>query len=874
MSSVYGFRNTTAYDLVLNTSTTIAVGSTWIFYNSENSTINDCWGIHESMISNPNGINYYVGNGFLVFVIDGLDQTPSTFYSTWKNIIQPALAVSNDQPVHTKPVIGYSNLNDRSILSTKIAKSADEAISTGFYSAPLNIKNTLSVSSLDTLISNCNQETLLCTKPGLASKGVWSMYLDPYGSTINHTKANIGDHLKYTGQLDVSIALLGDNSSHYPYAGVYFDLTNNGASATTPTNKAVFDISSYTGITITYQSTVAFKIQLEGTADNDGANWFYTVPVSASKTTINITWAQFAQPGWVSGVQIRAIPTNKLCGIKFQYDTMQSSCSFTLYSVGFKGTGPFMVSTTSVSQKYINKALHSINTWFDKFYIENDTKTQGRIAWISGTNVDYSVTVSEGIGYGMLLAMIGASSTNTGEVYRKRLDRLWEYYKANTDGNGLMNWKVSGFNKNVIGAGAAPDADVDVAKALLLAYERYMDAKYLTAAIDLMNRIWTFEIMSKTTTGGTKYMFAPGDSWQSYCNPSYSAKLAAVKLFAYYDPITTHNWTQVYTDSIWQLQQNQSYASAYYSLPSNWCDYNGVPVIGSSALGYGWDSCRVLYHMSEAYRMFGDSQAFTYLNNIASNATLLSKITSDPLGIQLSIDPSGTYGRKFDGSVWGDELSSEYNTAALSTILCAFSATSKLTVAQVEFILDTILNYTNEDGDYFRLALKCFVLSEITGLITRYSVDAGSASNIAYIMNIAGPSEIQSAKAQLAIPLDGTSPKYRTYANGVWSEFAKIGGDSGHSGSAVIDFGAWPGNTEASVMVTGQSSIDSTKAVNLQIQSVSTTTVNGTHTISDIRFLSSIIGLSYGAIVPGVGFTIYANSLMEIQGPITVAWSW
>ncbi len=47
-----------------------------------------------------------------------------------------------------------------------------------------------------------------------------------------------------------------------------------------------------------------------------------------------------------------------------------------------------------------------------------------------------SETVSEGIAYGMLLAAYAADKT--------LFDGLWQYYKNNSNSNGVMNWKING----------------------------------------------------------------------------------------------------------------------------------------------------------------------------------------------------------------------------------------------------------------------------------------------------------------------------------------------------------------------------------------------------------------------------------------------
>ena len=128
---------------------------------------------------------------------------------------------------------------------------------------------------------------------------------------------------------------------------------------------------------------------------------------------------------------------------------------------------------------------------------------------------DNSSTVSEGIGYGMLLsAYAGDKST---------FDALWKYYKGHSNGNGLMNWKYSDCNSSS-GQNGATDADEDAAMALIIAEEQWPTASspydYKSEASTLISKIRQYEI------NPSSYQTINGDAWgfNSTCrNPSYFA---------------------------------------------------------------------------------------------------------------------------------------------------------------------------------------------------------------------------------------------------------------------------------------------------------------------------------------------------------------
>ena len=70
-------------------------------------------------------------------------------------------------------------------------------------------------------------------------------------------------------------------------------------------------------------------------------------------------------------------------------------------------------------------------------------------------------TVSEGIAYGMLIAVY----MNDQPLF----DELWKYEQQWLDKNGLMDWYINAAGTERLGTGAASDADEDMAWALLMA---------------------------------------------------------------------------------------------------------------------------------------------------------------------------------------------------------------------------------------------------------------------------------------------------------------------------------------------------------------------------------------------------------------------
>lgn len=87
-------------------------------------------------------------------------------------------------------------------------------------------------------------------------------------------------------------------------------------------------------------------------------------------------------------------------------------------------------------------------------------------------------------------------------------------------------------------------------------------------------------------------------------------------------------------------------------------------------------------------------------------------------------------------------------------------------------------------------------------------------------------------------------------------------GGSGNFGTAVVDFGAFPGKSDASVAVTGQAGIVGGSKVNAWLRLEATADHSADeHWIEALRLFA-------GNIVAGTGFTVYARNDSEINEPL------
>lgn len=90
------------------------------------------------------------------------------------------------------------------------------------------------------------------------------------------------------------------------------------------------------------------------------------------------------------------------------------------------------------------------------------------------------------------------------------------------------------------------------------------------------------------------------------------------------------------------------------------------------------------------------------------------------------------------------------------------------------------------------------------------------------------------------------------------------------SGISTLDFGAFPGKSDASVAVTGQAGIVAGSLVEAWLRPVATTDHSADEHVVEP------LSIQAGAIVAGTGFTIYGVSTSpgRAYGLWTVAWVW
>ncbi|MEM6721096.1 MAG: glycosyl hydrolase family 8 [Bacteroidota bacterium] len=351
-----------------------------------------------------------------------------------------------------------------------------------------------------------------------------------------------------------------------------------------------------------------------------------------------------------------------------------TSCSQKTDDAYAFGNLPTMLEADRITDTY--------TTWKNK-YVTSDGCVDGAKRILFD---DMSHTVSEGVGYGMLItAMMKDKAT---------FDAFYRYYNTHLDPNGLMHWKIDATGKRA-GDNAATDADEDVAYALLLAHKNFGDRSYLAEAKKIIKLIKKHMVEPET------YVLKAGDAWggSMTTNPSYFAP-AYFKVFA-----------EVTNDDFWNKVSDKCYEILFKSwnaetgLVPDWCKADGsTPADNVSWAKYGgkayyYDAARTPWRIAKDYLWFGDERAKKYCDAINGFV--------EKIGF-----PNITDGYNLDGST--------FRTKKTSAFVGCFAAAA-LTSDKQDLVDAAYAENINTFNDsYFNDILRLLTLQMQHGMFVKY----------------------------------------------------------------------------------------------------------------------------------------------------------
>jgi endoglucanase len=326
-------------------------------------------------------------------------------------------------------------------------------------------------------------------------------------------------------------------------------------------------------------------------------------------------------------------------------------------------------------------------------------------------NDKLDATVSEGIGYGMLLTVAHNE--------QPAFDGLWNYYKKGSQSNGLLNWLRYGCDAHrdtkygQYPDGAATDADLDAAMALIMAKCRWGTSTngtdYTAAATSLLGAIKGNE----TGTDNGRAYLQPGDStWfegmgGGCVNPSYFAP-AYYRAFAKFlsNQADKDFWNKLATDTYPILSAG---ANSSTGLVKNWVSNSGGTAACASSYNnpedFGSDAARTPWRIATDYVWWGTPSAKTFVD----------KITTWVKG--KGIANIGLW-YKVDGSASGHADTAKHSVITVGSFACGAIAFDQPTADEFASEIKNIPMTSGFDAGYFPRCLRAVYLLLLTGGFT------------------------------------------------------------------------------------------------------------------------------------------------------------
>lgn len=244
-------------------------------------------------------------------------------------------------------------------------------------------------------------------------------------------------------------------------------------------------------------------------------------------------------------------------------------------------------------------------------------------------------TVSEGIAYGMLLAVMFDEQSLFDDLYR--------YALCFENKSGLMDWYIAPDGSRALGVGAATDSDEDIAWSLVMAHRQWggqgaLGDTYLACAQRQIERVWETEVDHDRYPD----MLLPGDDWrgQNVFNPSYFAP-HQYRVFA--EVSGNAGWLRVIDRGyeIIEASLNASSGNRDNGLVPAWCDASGTPVeaFPGAMTNYQYDSARLPFRIGQDWAASRDLRARAYLERVSA---FFANIGAEQIvdGYTLSGDPA------------------------------------------------------------------------------------------------------------------------------------------------------------------------------------------------------------------------------------------
>lgn len=293
---------------------------------------------------------------------------------------------------------------------------------------------------------------------------------------------------------------------------------------------------------------------------------------------------------------------------------------------------------TNFTQAQKNADLESMWQAWRKTYLTDRGAGNGELR--VSKNGAKGDSISEGIGYGMLISVYMANPGNSGKADFDSLYRYYKHHEKVMDGTryGLMAWRVGHKNK-ILDNWVAPDGDIDAAFSLLIADKKWGSEgaiNYRQAGVDIINNLMKWSINKPSFT------VSRGETETSYTMSSYHI----VNYFPHFGKASGDpRWEQVIASSYKMYdyfhQLNPKAALTPYTFMVK--DYG----VSKRGYHYGYDSSRVPWRVGLDYLWHGTKYSPLARTLPDTNAKWLQEVSGGKpanvnVAYELNGEPKGT----------------------------------------------------------------------------------------------------------------------------------------------------------------------------------------------------------------------------------------
>jgi len=216
-------------------------------------------------------------------------------------------------------------------------------------------------------------------------------------------------------------------------------------------------------------------------------------------------------------------------------------------------------------------------------------------------------TVSEAMGYGMLIMVYMAGADPDAKNYFDGLNRFRQRYPSSLNPN-LMCWKIPA-NEAAVSDDCATDGDLDMAFALLLAHKQWGDTNYFAQASQLLRAISNSLVRAD-------FSLRLGD-WNSAAGQTRPSDFMPAHFRSFYEATGNGFWTNVENQCYAILDQLQTNYAAATGLIPDFATNNNVTwkparpgfLEGPNDGFYNYNACRVPWRIGWAACQYNSPRA-------------------------------------------------------------------------------------------------------------------------------------------------------------------------------------------------------------------------------------------------------------------------